>query len=147
MIVVIHHSTGVSRKTIQRGMTELSHERYSGLVWTSGSGRKKTEITDPKLADALESFIGPDTRGEPESVLRSTTKSARRRRETLPLPWLQLPKKPQEDGETPALGPGRPVPAHNTLASELLTSGDPVSRSGPARSGRTCSLSRRTADG
>jgi hypothetical protein len=40
-------------------------------------GRKKTEIANPELLDALDALIEPETRGDPESPLRWTTKSTR----------------------------------------------------------------------
>src|SRR4051794_19478000 len=52
----------------------------SGLVDESGlwgGGRKKTEIINPELLDALDTLIEPETRGYPESPLRWTTKSTR----------------------------------------------------------------------
>jgi hypothetical protein len=77
-ITAVHRATGVSRKTIQRGMTELSDdsaEGSSGRVRASGGGRKKAEVANPELVDVLEGLIEPDTRGDPESPLRWTTKS------------------------------------------------------------------------
>jgi transposase len=79
-ITAVHDATGVSRKTIQRGMVELSDDSTEGRsdrVRTPGGGRKKAEIANPELADALESLIESDTRGDPESPLRWTTKSTR----------------------------------------------------------------------
>jgi transposase len=79
-ITAVHDATGVSRKTIQRGMVELSDDptgEPSDRVRAAGGGRKKAEVTNPELVDALESLIEPDTRGDPESPLRWTTKSTR----------------------------------------------------------------------
>ena len=79
-ITAVHDATGASQKTIQRGMAELSDDSMEGgsdRVRAPGGGRKKAEITNPELADALESLIEPDTRGDPESPLRWTTKSTR----------------------------------------------------------------------
>ena len=48
-----------------------------------GSGRrevvrKKSEVANPELVDVLDGLIEPETRGDPESPLRWTTKSTRR---------------------------------------------------------------------
>ena len=48
-----------------------------GRVRASGGGRKKAEVADSGLIDALDALIEPDTRGDPESALRWTTKSTR----------------------------------------------------------------------
>jgi hypothetical protein len=45
-------------------MAELPDDSTQGpsdLVRTPGGGRKKAEIANPELADALESLIKPDT--------------------------------------------------------------------------------------
>jgi transposase len=85
-ISAVRRATGVSWKTIKRGMTELSGdpaETPSGRVRAPGGGRKKADVTDPELVDALESLIEPETRGDPESPLRWTTTSTRQLAETL----------------------------------------------------------------
>ena len=85
-ITAVQNATGVSRKTIQRGMTELSDdptERPSDRVRAPGGGRKKAEVANRELADALESLTEPDMRGDPESPLRWTTKSTRHLAATL----------------------------------------------------------------
>lgn len=40
-----------------------------------GGGRKRVEVTDPTLKAALEALVDPLARGDPESLLRWTTKS------------------------------------------------------------------------
>src|SRR6266540_2374619 len=42
-----------------------------------GGGRKRAEASNPELLDALDALIEPETRGDPESALRWTTKSTR----------------------------------------------------------------------
>ena len=44
-------------------------------VRAPGGGRKKAEVADPELLDALERLIEPET--DPESPLRWTAKSTR----------------------------------------------------------------------
>jgi hypothetical protein len=85
-ISAVHQATGASRKTIRRGMTELADnpaERSSDRVRAPGGGRKKSEIANPELVDALDGLIEPETRGDPESPLRWTTKSTRHLSEKL----------------------------------------------------------------
>jgi hypothetical protein len=79
-IEAVHQATGASRKTIRRGMTELadnSAERSPDRVRAPGGGRKKAEVANPELVDVLDGLIEPETRGDPESPLRWTTKSTR----------------------------------------------------------------------
>jgi hypothetical protein len=80
-IAEVHRATGVARSTIKQGMRDLEAETSSsqtGRIRAPGGGRKKAEVTDPELTDALDSLIEPDIRGEPESPLRWTTKSTRK---------------------------------------------------------------------
>src|SRR5918998_5994309 len=79
-ITAVHHATGASRTTIRRGMAELAGNAAgwsSGRVRAPGGGRKKAEVADPDLVEVLDGLIEPDTRGDPESPLRWTTKSTR----------------------------------------------------------------------
>ena len=43
----------------------------------AGAGRPRTEVLDPSVVPALKALVDPETRGDPESPLRWTTKSAR----------------------------------------------------------------------
>jgi hypothetical protein len=79
-ITAVHQATGASRTTIRRGMAELadnSAERSTDRVRAPGGGRKKAEVANPELVDVLDGLIEPETRGDPESPLRWTTKSTR----------------------------------------------------------------------
>lgn len=79
-IEAVHQATGASRTTIRRGMTELadnSAERLPDRVRAPGGGRRKAEVANPELVDVLDGLIEPETRGDPESPLRWTTKSTR----------------------------------------------------------------------
>jgi len=40
-----------------------------------GAGRPAAEVVDPGLAPALDDLVAPETRGDPTSALRWTTKS------------------------------------------------------------------------
>jgi transposase len=117
-------------------------ERSSGRVRAPGGGRKKSEVADPELLDALESLIEPETRGDPESPLRWTTKSTRHLAAELTemghsvshsvvakilhsLRYsLQGTRKKLEGSQHPDRDDQfRYI---NTLAKEFLTAGDPV---------------------
>ena len=79
-ISAVQRATGASRNTIRRGLAELSGDVPEGSghrVRMPGGGRKKAEVADPELLDALDTLIEPETRGDPESPLRWTTKSTR----------------------------------------------------------------------
>jgi Rhodopirellula transposase DDE domain len=79
-ITAVHRATGMSRAVIHRGMTELADdpaEQSTDRVRGPGGGRKKAEVANPDLLDALESLTEPEMRGDPESPLRWTTKSTR----------------------------------------------------------------------
>ena len=59
-ISAVHEATGVSKATIRRGKTELdneSTERSSDRVRAPGGGRKKAEVANPELVDALDSLL------------------------------------------------------------------------------------------
>jgi transposase len=77
----VHRVTGIARSTIKRGMRDLDTSdggETTGRVRASGGGRKKADVANPELVDALNSLIEPGTRGDPESPLRWTTKSTRK---------------------------------------------------------------------
>jgi transposase len=79
-ISAVQRAAGASRSTIRRGLTELEGdvpEGSSPRVRAPGGGRKKAEVTDSELVDALDALVEPETRGDPESPLRWTTKSTR----------------------------------------------------------------------
>jgi hypothetical protein len=79
-ISAVQRATGASRSTIRRGLDDLADDASEGSnhrVRAPGGGRKKAEITDAELVDALDTLIEPETRGDPESPLRWTTKSTR----------------------------------------------------------------------
>jgi Rhodopirellula transposase DDE domain len=73
--------TGLSRRTIHRGLKELSEAGSKGpqldpqRVRVPGAGRKKLTQRDSGLLADLESLVEPLTRGDPGSPLRWTCKS------------------------------------------------------------------------
>jgi Rhodopirellula transposase DDE domain len=72
-------ATGMSLPTIRKGIAELeSGERLApGRVRRPGGGRKRLTETDPGLVTELERLVDADSRGDPESLLRWTSKSVR----------------------------------------------------------------------
>ncbi len=77
-ISVVSRATGSARATISRGLKELDEEpKGTARVRAAGGGRKKAEVADPGLVEALEGLVEPESRGHPESPLRWTTKSTR----------------------------------------------------------------------
>ena len=85
-ITIVSAATGLAHTTIRRGIRELSEQAaHPGRALApsrsrrAGGGRKKITQSDPQLLAALESLVDPVTRGDPESPLRWTCKSTRRR--------------------------------------------------------------------
>jgi len=71
--------TGISRRTILRGIRELKKGDLppQERVRRSGGGRKPLEESDPGLSKALEKIMEENTAGDPMSLLRWTHKSTR----------------------------------------------------------------------
>jgi transposase len=144
-ISAVQRATGASRSTIRRGLVELVGDAPEGSdyrVRIAGGGRKKAEVTDPELVDALDTLIEPETRGDPESPLRWTTKSTRNLAEELTgmghavshsvVAKILRSLKYSLQGTRKTLE-GRQHPDRdaqfryiNTLAGKFLISGDPV---------------------
>jgi len=84
---LVEQATGITRKTIRRGLREIQsgqeQELYPEQSRLAGGGRKKTEIIYPGIQQELDALIDPITRGDPESPLRWTCKSIRRLAEEL----------------------------------------------------------------
>jgi transposase len=79
-ISIVSRATGVSRRAIRRGLTELRETARAGLarrIRQPGGGRKRTRDKDPTVVRDLERLVEPTTRGDPESPLRWTCKSVR----------------------------------------------------------------------
>jgi Rhodopirellula transposase DDE domain len=72
--------SGASWQTVAKGKAELAagQEPGAGRTRRPGGGRKRLEESDPGLADALESLVRDAVRGDPESPLTWTTRSAER---------------------------------------------------------------------
>ena len=79
-VAAVRRATGPSRPTIIRGKHECVEPDELALdrVRRLGAGRKIARLLDAGLRPALERLIEPVSRGDPESALRWTAKSARR---------------------------------------------------------------------
>jgi hypothetical protein len=78
-IALTARATGLAVDTIRKGIAELeAGERLEpGRVRRPGGGRKPLTETDPTLLRDLERLVDVDCRGDPESVLRWTSRSVR----------------------------------------------------------------------
>jgi hypothetical protein len=78
-IAAVMRETGMSRNTIKKGIRELEEgvELEAGRVRSPGAGRKRQTEIDPKLVEALDALVDPESRGDPQSALRWTCKSTR----------------------------------------------------------------------
>lgn len=77
-VSAVARATGMSVNTVRKGLTELDSDEKlpPGQVRRAGAGRPTVIAKQPKLDAALDRLIDPITRGDPESPLRWTTKSA-----------------------------------------------------------------------
>ncbi len=76
-ITVVSEATGIDPKTIRKGLLELDEKQRTPTdrIRAKGGGRKKLAERHEKLLDDLESLVEPDSRVDPESPLRWTSKS------------------------------------------------------------------------
>lgn len=78
-ITVVSAIYGMSRATVDRGLADLdavAAGALPGRVRRPGGGRARRVVTDPGLGPALDALVQPATRGDPESPLQWTAKSA-----------------------------------------------------------------------
>jgi hypothetical protein len=74
----VSNLTGLSRKTIDKGIQELENEdelKPPERLRKPGGGRKKAENRDPTLMSHLEDIMKESTSGDPMSLLKWTYKS------------------------------------------------------------------------
>jgi hypothetical protein len=78
-VSAVSQATGISRRTIQNGVAELtlSDRLAPDRQRRPGGGRKSRETEQPGLIKALEKLVDSGTRGDPESSLKWTIKSTR----------------------------------------------------------------------
>ena len=78
-IAATARATGISVPTIRKGIGELEcgQRLEPGRVRARGGGRRSLTQADPSLLSDLERLVDSDSRGDPESLLRWTSKSVR----------------------------------------------------------------------
>ena len=75
-VKLVAKAAGASADTVSRGARELeSVIEPDGRVRRKGAGQFAVEEADPGLVRALQALVDPESRGDPESPLRWTTKS------------------------------------------------------------------------
>jgi hypothetical protein len=75
-ISLVARLSGASRTTVQTAVNELrAGAEPADRVRAAGAGRPPVEEAQPGIVQALEDLVAPDTRGDPMSPLRWTTKS------------------------------------------------------------------------
>ncbi len=75
-IALVARVSGASRTTVQAGVNEIRAGAVADdRVRAAGAGRPAVERAQPGVAEALEALVAPETRGDPTSPLRWTTKS------------------------------------------------------------------------
>jgi hypothetical protein len=78
-IAVVARASGAARSTVSMGVREIREGGgvADGRVRAVGAGRPAVQDAQPGIEEALESLVAPETRGDPMSPLRWTTKSLR----------------------------------------------------------------------
>ena len=79
-VSAVARATGASRTTVTAAVAEVAgrgQDSAAGRVRRAGAGRPPVSQRDPAVVAALERLVDPTTRGDPESPLRWTSKSAR----------------------------------------------------------------------
>ncbi len=76
---VVAAAAGVSPDTVRRGRDELDDPQplEVGRSRGPGGGRKRAEVLVPALVEALDALVEPESRGDPMTPLRWTSKSLR----------------------------------------------------------------------
>jgi len=83
-MAAVVRATGISESTVLRGLADLdSGEKPRPGKVRRHPGRKPILEREPGLAEALDRLVDPATRGDPESPLRWTSKSAAKLAEAL----------------------------------------------------------------
>ena len=75
-ITAVATVSGAHPDTVAQGVRELDYPGpIPGRVRRPGAGRPPVSVTDPALLEGLDALVDPESRGDPESPLRWTTKS------------------------------------------------------------------------
>jgi hypothetical protein len=84
-IAAVVRATGISESTVLRGLADLDSGEVlePGRVRRAGAGRVPILEREPGLGEDLEALVDPVTRGDPQSPLRWTSKSAAKLAEAL----------------------------------------------------------------
>jgi hypothetical protein len=84
-IAAVVRATDISESTVRRGLAEVASEEQleAGRIRRVGAGRPSVLETNPGLEEDLDRLIDPVTRGDPDSPLRWTSKSAAKLAEAL----------------------------------------------------------------
>lgn len=79
-IALISEATGLSNKTIHRGLKELqsTEPAMPERIRKKGGGRKKLVDKNEHILTVLDGLVDPTSRGDPESPLKWTSKSVRK---------------------------------------------------------------------
>src|SRR5665811_389793 len=94
-VAVVARAAGVSRVTVTGGVRELeAGDEPLGRTRRCGGGRKSVTTTDPGVRAALLALVEPESRGDPESPLRWTTKSLRHLADELAEAGHRCPRRP-----------------------------------------------------
>jgi hypothetical protein len=74
----VSRACGLSRVTVTKGVEELQATPLTpGRIRREGGGRHALAVNDPGLVPTLDGLVEPTARGDPQSPLRWTCKSAR----------------------------------------------------------------------
>lgn len=78
-IILVSKATGISNKTIDKGLKELANLDNIDKTRTRkvGGGRKSVKEKNVGILTALDALVDPTARGDPETPLRWTSKSVR----------------------------------------------------------------------
>lgn len=75
-LTLLEKATGLTRKTISKGIKEQGAAVQKGQqLRKAGGGRKRKQETQPGIAEQLELLVQPYTKGDPARPLRWTSKS------------------------------------------------------------------------
>jgi transposase len=136
--------SGVSRKTIRKGIAEIrSGKTPSERIRSGGGGRKSIETTHPNIEDEIRRLVDGSTYGDPERVLSYTTESLRKIENELKNRGIQIGRTAiskilnsmgySKQTNQKMLQVGEPHPDRNAqfehinkIASEYLVAGNPV---------------------
>jgi DDE family transposase len=142
-IAVVARASGAACSTVQAGVAEVrAGVEPDGRVRAAGGGRPMVELAQPGIEQALDELVSPETRGDPCSPLRWTTKSLSQLTKGLYAKGFTVSKKTvgrllkQAGYRLQAVFKTKEGASHpdrdaqfryiNTVAAQFLACGDPV---------------------